>query len=315
MTDLFAVIMPIFILIGAGFAATRWRMAPPQLVQMLGSFVINFALPALVLRALLAQDLRQTLDWNYILAYAVGSLAVFVGILALFRVALKKPLSLAAMAALGGSASNSGFVGFPIASLALGAPALTALPLSMMVENILIIPIALALGELGMRQGKAGGEAVRLALARLLRTPFILALLAGMALSAAGLTPPPPVMKSVEMMAAAAVPCALFVVGGTLAGLQATSIAGDVLPIVVAKLILHPIAVIAAFMLVGDVPAGLMAAGIILASSPMITIYPIFGARFGYDRMTAAALLVATTASFITLMVVLGIILPQIAAP
>lgn len=43
-------------------------------------------------------------------------------------------------------------------------------------------------------------------------------------------------------------------------------------------------------LLVGGVPAPLMAAGLILAASPMLTVYAIFGQRFGLGTPTAAAL-------------------------
>ena len=42
----------------------------------------------------------------------------------------------------------------------------------------------------------------------------------------------------------------------------------------------------------------------------MLTVYPLLGARFGYDRVCAAALFVATTLSFVTLAVVLALVLP-----
>lgn len=309
MIDLLALILPIFLLMGVGFAAVRTGFVTGQVVQALGAFVLDFALPALILQALLRQDLRQTLDWNYLAAYAAGSLAVFAVVLFTTRALLGRPLADAAIAALGGSASNSGFVGFPVASLALGAPALTALPLTMLIENIVIIPLALGLAEMGLQHGKGAGEVARSTLARLSRTPLILAIAAGVVLSAAGLHVPAPVATALGMMADASVPCALFVVGGTLAGLRAASLGGDVGVIVAAKLALHPLAVAGAFMLVGEIPAGLMAAGIILASSPMLTIYPILGARFGCDRASAAALLAATALSFVTLFFVLGLIL------
>jgi malonate transporter and related proteins len=310
MSDLLTLILPIFVLVGVGYAAVRLSFVPEQLVQALGGFVLNFALPALILHALLQQDLRQTLNWNYILAYAAGSLVVFIAMLLFLRAGLKKPLPHASIAALGGCASNSGFVGFPVASLALGAPALTALPLSMLVENILVIPLALALGEMGLQEGETPGKVIRSTLRRLARTPLILAILLGVIFSAIGLRLPAPIATALDMMADASIPCALFVVGGTLAGLRAGSLATDVSVIVIGKLILHPLAVTGAFLLIGGVPPGLMAAGIILASSPMLTIYPILGARFGYDRVCAAALLAATTLSFVTLAVVLGLILP-----
>lgn len=310
MSTLLSLIAPIFVLIGVGFAAVRLGFVSEKLIQALGSFVLNFALPALILFALLQQDLRETLNWSYILAYSAGSLAVFLPTLLLIRVGLKRPLPQAAIAALGGSASNSGFVGFPVASLALGAPALTALPLSMLVENILVIPLALALAEMGTQEGQTPGKVIGTTLRRLARTPLILAILLGVMLSALGLRLPVPLATALDMMADASVPCALFVIGGTLAGLRTGSVAADVSAIVVAKLILHPLAVTGAFLLIGGVPPGLMAAGIILASSPMLTIYPLLGARFGYDRVCAAALLVATTLSFVTLAVALARVLP-----
>jgi|HigsolmetaAR201D_1030396.scaffolds.fasta_scaffold02544_9 Predicted permeases len=310
MSALLSVILPIFVLIGVGFTAVRTRYVPSSVVEALGAFVLNFALPAVILHALLQQDLQRTLDWGYIFAYAAGSLIAFVAILALFRLAMGKSLSHAAAAALGASASNSGFVGFPVASLALGAPALAALPLSMLVENIIIIPLALALGEASTQKGEGLRDILSGTLRRLSRTPLIVAIFMGVVLSAAGVSLPQPLSTALKMMADASVPCALFVVGGTLAGLKAGSIAGDIMAIVAGKLLLHPLAVGAGFLLAGDVPAELMAAGLILASSPMLTVYPILGARLGHGGMCAAALLIATTASFLTLIAVLGLVLP-----
>jgi predicted permease len=309
MLDLISLILPIVILIAVGFAAIHAKVVSPQLVQALGVFVLNFALPALILNALLQQDLRQTLNWNYILVYGAGSLLSFGIVFVAARHVLRRPLPAAAMSALGGSASNSGFVGFPVASLAIGAPALTALPLSMLVENILIIPLALAIAESTGHRGKSVSTVIGQTAWRLARTPLILAIVIGAVLSAAGVRPPMPLATTLSMMADAAVPCALLVVGGTLATLQVQSVAADVSLIAAGKLILHPILVALGFAWIGGVPPGLAAAGIILASAPMLTVYPIIGARFGQERQCAAALLATTVAAFATMIVVLGYLL------
>ena len=60
--------------------------------------------------------------------------------------------------------------------------------------------------------------------------------------------------------------------------------------------------------MLGGVPSGLMAAGIILASAPMFTIYPIIGERFGLGGLCAAALVAATVVSFATMTLVIGIV-------
>lgn len=309
MLDLLSLILPIVILIAVGFVAVHAKAVSPQLVQALGIFVLNFALPALILNALLQQDLRQTLNWNYIFVYGAGSLLAFGIIFAASRYLLRRPLPAASMAALGASSSNSGFVGFPVASLAIGAPALTALPLSMLVENILIIPLALAIAESTGHQGKSVWVVIGQTARRLARTPLILAILIGAVLSAAGVRLPAPLATTLGMMANAAIPCALLVVGGTLATLQVQSVAGDVSLIVAGKLILHPILVALGFAWIGGVPHELMVAGIILASAPMLTVYPIIGARFGQERLCAAALVAATVAAFATMVVFLGYLL------
>ena len=306
--DVVALIVPIFLLIALGFAAVRLRLVAADFVGGLGSFVLNFALPALVLHALLRQDLRETFNWGYLIAYGGGSLSVFLAILLVFRRLLARKITQAAVAALGSVASNSGFIGFPVTMLALGAPALTALPLSMLVENILIIPLSLALAEIGLQRGKPLGSVIGQTLLRLSRMPLLLAIILGMGLSVAGLHPPAVVSTAIGMLADASVACALFVVGGTLAGTRAAELAGDVVWILLAKLVLHPLAVATGFLLVGDVPPALAAAGIIFASAPMITVYPILGQRFGLGASSAAALLATTTAGFVTMTIVLALV-------
>ncbi|MBX3579408.1 MAG: AEC family transporter [Rhizobiaceae bacterium] len=314
MTAILATTLPIFLLIALGFGAARLGAVPPDFISGLGFFVLNFALPALVLNALLGQDFATTFNAGYVAAYAGGSLVVFLGALAFFRM-LGRTLSHAAIASLGGVASNSGFVGFPVASLAIGAPALTALPLSMLVENALIIPLALGLAEASRGDARPVTRMVADAGARLVRMPLFLAILVGILLSLAGVSLPAPLDRAIGMVADASAACALFVVGGTLAGVGLASLNTDVAWIVLAKLILHPLAVAAGFVLIGGVPAGLMAAGLILAASPMLTVFPIFGQRFGLGGLAAAALVAATAASFLTLTTVIAMLPTGIAAP
>jgi len=314
MADLLSITLPIFLLIALGFATVRGRLLPAELVPALGFFVLNLALPALVLHALLAQDLSRTFNWNYVIAYSVGSLLIFAIMLVLFQTVLKRKLSHAAIAALGSVASNSGFVGFPVATLAVGAAALTALPLSMLVENVLVIPLALALAEAGRQRGQSFGTAARQTALRLIRMPLLIAIALGIILSALGIRLPAVLDTTIGMLANASAACALFVVGGTLAGVKAASLDGDLIWIAIGKLVLHPLAVWAGFVLLGDIPPDLMAAGIILASAPMLTVYAIFGQRFGLGALAAAALVATTTAGFATMTIVLGLLAAEPAA-
>ncbi len=301
MLNILSVMLPIFLLIGLGLAAVRGGLANSGQIDGLSGFVLNFALPAVILNAMTHQDLRQSFDIGYIAAYACGSLVAFGILFAILSLAAGRPLSRAAMGALGGAASNTGFIGFPVATLAFGAPAATALPMTMMVETVLMLPLALSLAEIGTNSGQSLGRMLGDTALRLARMPLMIAIALGVVLSSAGLHLPGPVSTALEMLARASAPCALFVVGGIIAGLRRTDVTGDVFWIVAAKLLLHPLAVAAFLLLIPGIPRELVAIGILFSSVSVITIYPILCRRFGLDNVGATVLLAATGIGFVTI--------------
>ena len=75
----------------------------------------------------------------------------------------------------------------------------------------------------------------------------------------------------------------------------------DVGQIVVGKLLIHPLAILVAFLLMPNIEPIYMAGALLFAASPMISIYPLFGQRYHLGDVSATAMLVATIASFFTL--------------
>ncbi len=312
MLNILSVMAPIILLIGLGFLAVRVRLATAAQIEALAGFVLNFALPAVILSALTKQDLRESFNAGYLAAYAAGSLVAFAGTFLAFRPGLKRPLSAAAMGALGGATSNTGFIGYPVASLALGAPALAGLPMTLLVENVLVIPLALALGELGANgEGHSPVRLLRGTAVRLARMPLMISIVLAVALSLLGLHPAGAIATTLGMLGAASAPAALFVVGGTIANLRRKDIAADGFVVVAGKLLLHPVAVSVALLLVPGVPPALAAAGILFSSVSMITIYPLLCGRFGLEKMGATALMTATVLALFTVSLVLSLVLPM----
>jgi len=314
MTLIFSIMLPILILIGVGFVAVRSGLSNGAHVQGLGAFVLNFALPAVLVSAMVRQDLASTFNVSYVAAYGLASLVAFLMLFAVLRGAMRRPLDQAAMGALGGAMSNTGFIGFPVASLAFGATALAALPMTMLVENVLILPIAFALVEIGAGKATSLGGVLRETVARLMRMPLMLAIIVGLLLALSGVTLPAPLLKSLDLLAAASAPTALFVVGGTIALLKRADMAADIGPIVIGKLLVHPLATTAAMLLVPGIPAELQAVGILLSSVSMVTIYPILAGRANMEGIAAAALICATAIALVTISVVLLLLAPGGAA-
>lgn len=301
MLEILAITTPIFLLIGIGYLAMAGRIVTREQVQGVGTFVMYCALPALVIRALTQNPLEEVFNTQYLLAYGGGSLLVFAGGLAFALKRQRRSLGAGAIQALGMSASNSGFVGYPVAVMVLGSPAAVFLALNMVIENLLIIPLALMLAEMGNQAGSDLRDTLRQTAVRLARNPILIGLLMGVLLAVSGLDLPAPLAKTVDMLADAAGPTALFVIGGTLYGLRVRGMAADVSQIVIGKLILHPLAVVGVFLLFPERDPLLLSGALLFACAPMISVYPLLGQRYGMQTIGAAALMVATLGSFLSI--------------
>lgn len=305
MLAILAITAPIFLLIGIGYGA-RWSgIITREQLQGVGVFVLYCALPALVIRALTQQPLEEIFRLNYLIAYGLGSIVVFsAGLFLCFRLQ-HQPLNTSAMHALGMAAANSGFVGYPVAAMVIGSPAAVLLALNMLIENLMIIPAALILAEMGNQQGSSLWQTVSQTALSLAKNPVLIGLSVGILIALTGLTVPGPIDQVINMLAEAAGPAALFVIGGSLFGLHVKGMVHDVGQIVVGKLILHPLAVLAAFLLIPNIDPIYFAGALLFAAAPMISIYPLFGQRYGLAGISATAMLVATVASFFTLSLII----------
>ena len=168
----------------------------------------------------------------------------------------------------------------------------------------------LALNEAGTQAKARLGTTLNASAVGLIKNPIMLAILTGTLLSAFGIGLPAPVLKTVDLFAAASAPVALFAIGASLVGLQVRGLGGDAGQIVIGKLLIHPLLVYFGFRLVGPVDPALKSTGIIMASMPMVSIYPLLGQRYGLGDMCAAALLISTMVSVLTITLVIWLVGP-----
>jgi hypothetical protein len=248
MSNVLSVTAPIYLLILVGYVAVwlEWMVATD--LRVLGRFVAQFCVPALLFRALSRQPFAEVLHGDYVAVYAGGSLVALATVTVFARFVRGRSMSLAALQGLGSSGSNSSFVGYPIVEQLIGPTAGVALAMCTLVENLIVMPLALAMAD---SEGGGGRprDALMAALRGLVRNPMILAILAGLALSASGLHLPSVLDRTVAIAAAAAPPTALFVIGGSLVGLRLAGIRGDLALVTFGKLAFHPLCVLG-FMLV-----------------------------------------------------------------
>lgn len=304
MLSILSITIPVYLLIGLGYLAARRGWFAAAEMRVFGRFVIQFALPALVFQALAQRPFSEILNGRYLFTYAAGSLLVLLGGWFVARRVQGHGAAFSALFGMGMGFSNSGFVGYPIALQVLGPNAAVALALCMLVENVLLLPLTLALAE-GNTAARAWHGVLRQALVRLAKNPLILAIAAGLAVSLLGLEIPVPVAKGVGLLAGASTALALFVIGGSLKGLQLRGQLRGVGVVALGKLLLHPLAVLALVHLV-PVAEPLRTAAVLFAAMPMLSIYPILAQPHGEESFCAAALLLATVLSLLTVSLWIG---------
>lgn len=296
-------LVPLFAIVALGYAAMRLRYLDPKAVPFLGAVVIRVALPALIFLTLASTPPDQALDAGVLGAYAAGSLATMGLCMAVARWGLGLDWPVVAVIGLGVSMANSGFMGFPIAQGLMGAQqASLLLAHCMSVENILILPLALVLISATAENARSDRMAV---LRGIVTNPLLIALLAGLVVSAIGLGLPGPARATLDLLARLSAPLALLVIGGMLATLPVNGRASTVAVLVVGKLLIHPLTVWGGLAVVGPVAPALATGAVLFAAMPMITIFPILAARAGQMQLGAYGLLAATLTSFASLPIVI----------
>ncbi|MNF40833.1 putative transporter YfdV [compost metagenome] len=308
MLDILTITAPIFLLIGLGFLSVHSGLLGREQIRGISSFVIHFALPALLIHSLATRSIEEILNAGYLLAYGLASLAAFAVGFALSRWWRRDSLAGAAMTGLGMSASNSGFIGYPVVVMVVGPLAALPMALCMLVESLLMVPLALTLAEAGRQNGGAARQVAVEIVRRLAKNPVLIGIVVGLGLSLLELRLPPILLRPIEMLAQASAPVALFVIGGTLYGLKPAGMLGNSAQMALGKLVLHPLAVYLAFLWVPGVGADLKIAALLFASAPMFTVYPLLAQQYGLEDRCAAALVATTVLSFFSMSVLLGVL-------
>lgn len=307
MLDIFLTTLPIYLMIVIGFAAVRWGYFDAAHVQGLSQFALKIALIGLIFSAVAIPRGEGGLNAPFMAAYLGGSLlTMLIGFVAV-RVMMRQSAADSWILAMGMSNSNSGFMGFPIASLFFGPDAAVVFAMTMTIENAVTLPVPTVAAGIAGHAGQ-GRDLLRAAALKIVRNPLIIAVAVSLTVRLTGVAVPEPLSRTAGTIAAAASPVALFVIGGTVARLSLSGHWRRTGAITLGKLVLHPLIVAAALVLVPGVPEALIPVGILFAAVPMLTIYPILAASFGLGAVTSTALVVATGLSFVTVSLVLHLL-------
>ena len=308
MLDILLVTFPFFALVLCGYVAARRRMLPLDAISGLNSFVLYFALPAMLFTFGARTPIGQLLDVSALVVYLACALVV-VALVVRTSMNARIRWNDASFGALVAAFPNTGFMGVPLLVALLGAAAAGPAILTMLVDLIVTSSLCIALSRLDGADEHGAAAAARKALKGMALNPMPWSIALGGAASALHVEPVKPVMQTIELLAAAASPVALFTIGAVLARSQYVAALerhdplplADYLPVVLVKLVLHPLLVFAAGS--AAIALGLpldrfaLHVMVLVAALPSASNVAVLSERFGADTGRIARIIMLTTAA------------------
>ncbi|MES2936600.1 MAG: AEC family transporter [Pseudomonadota bacterium] len=306
----FASLLPVVFLIGAGVLARRRGWISAQGVKELSNLAFLLLAPALLFRTMATVRLEQ-MELRPIATYFIGA-----GIIFLVTLLLRGLNRRAVVLALAGTYSNAVMIGIPLVGLAYGDAGLVPLFTLVSMHAVVMLTLATVLLELSVaREERAAGlhaqrsmaHTVALAVRNAIVHPVPLPIIAGLLFAQTGWTIPPLVDKPMQLLGSSFGPLALVLVGATLASSRIGALWRGALALALAKNLGHPVlVVVAAWALgTGGLPVAVMA---LTAALPIGANVFLFSQRYGVDEeLITAAVAVSTVLAMATTWLVLWV--------
>lgn len=310
MQALLDVILPVFVVIGAGYLAVWRGWISDAANDGLLKYTQTIAIPALLFAAIARLDLAATFDLRLLLSFYTGAFASFlIGLLAA-RHLFKRDWTEAVAIGFACLFSNSIMLGLPITERAYGAAGLAG--------NFAIValhsPFCYAVGITAMEIARAKGSGANAAATaqKVARAMFsnalVLGILAGFAVNLTGLTLPGVLRDGLDLIVRSALPVALFSLGGVILRYRPDGDIKIIAMVVALGLLVHPAIVFGLGQALDLSRDHLRSAVLTAAMAPGVNTY-VFANMYGTGRRVAAsAVLTGTALSLLTVWIWLQVI-------
>ncbi|SEG82198.1 AEC family transporter [Bosea lathyri] len=282
------VVLPVFGLIGLGYVARWTKLLRESTGEGLSDFVFVLAVPCLLFRTLAKADIPATQPWGYWIAYFAGLAIVWalaMLIASRFFARTGPELVVSGFAA---AQSNTVFVGVPMILKAYGDAG--AVPLGLLLA--IHLPVTMTVATL-LAEGRSAS--VPMLIRRLFTHPIIIGILLGSAVRPFVDQVPLPFWTIVDILAGAAVPCALISLGIAMRryGLES----GIGLPTVLSalKLGLHPLIVYLLATRVFQMPPHWSGVAVLFAACPCGINAYLFAERYRQGMADASSAITLST--------------------
>jgi len=300
--QLLQVVIPVFLIVALGYGCLKAKVLPDGLLDPLVKFQINVLVPCLLFLAMYRVDLSTAINGSVLIAFFAGSTAVFFLAMFVSRWIWGRRPGEAVSVGFAAFFPNAVMLGIPITERAFGGEALAAVFGIIAFHSLYNYFLGFVMMEAVRQDSETILAGLRKAVTTSLTNPLMMGLLAGMAANLVAMPLPGVVEDAMDMLAAAAIPVALFAMGGVLTRYRLRDQIGESLMVSFFSLLMQPgLAWVVAGPLMGLSDAYIKAAVIMAAMPTGINSY-IFATMYNRGVGTAAnSVLIGTVLSVVTI--------------
>ncbi|WP_170788393.1 AEC family transporter [Ruegeria lacuscaerulensis] len=298
--SLIDVILPVFLVIGAGYASTRLGYFKEVHIDGLMKFTQGFAIPCLLFLAIANLDLSASFDPRLLFSFYTAAGLCFCAGLFGARLIFRREWEDCVAIGFCCLFSNSVLLGLPITERAYGPENLAGNYAIIAFHAPFCYGIGITVMEVIRSRGNGGTHMFRSVLSAMFRNALILGIASGFIINLSGVGVPGVVDDALGLITRAALPGALFALGGVLVKYRPEGDLRTIAYVCGVSLLLHPSLVWLFGSSVG-LPQDLFRSGVLNAAmAPGFNAY-IFANMYGRARRVAASsVLIGTASSILT---------------
>ena len=302
------VILPVFLVIGFGYVAVWRGLFPVASVDGVLRFAQSFAVPCLLFQAIANLDLSAAFDARLLFSFYTGAAICFALGMIGARVFFKRDWEDCVAIGFCCLFSNSVLLGLPISERAYGADQLTGNYIIIAVHSPFCYGLGITVMEFVRNRGQGGVTLVCSVRRAMFHNPLVIGIIGGFVVNFTGFIIPAVVDDALSLIVRAALPAALFALGGVLIQYKPEGDMKTIAMVCCIGLVLHP-AIVWAMGSALSVPQDLFRSGVLTAAmAPGFNAY-IFANMYGRGhRVAASSVLIATASSIFTVWVWLGLL-------
>jgi len=308
MLDVINLALPYFGLIFLGLLCGKLKQIPETGLAWMNFFLIYVSLPCLFYRVLAQTPLEELNNIPFVLGTVLATASAF-GLSFVIGLVVRRNMAEATIAGLSGGYGNIGYMGPGLALATLGAAANVPVALIFCFDTLLLFTLVPFLMTLSDPKRASIAEIILEVGKRIALHPFIIATALGVASAAVHFQPPVALDRLMQFLQNAAAPCALFVLGVTVALRPIQKMPWDVPLTIIVKLALHPALVLVILSILGPFdPVWTYTAVLMAALPPALNVFIMARQYDTWVAQASGSVLFGTFVSVVTLTTVMWLV-------